>query len=358
MKLVIYLYKQFFAVFFGAIAFFCLVLNLADLLMNLWRYIYVAASAKDIFKVLYYYIPKTISFSIPIALLFATGFTLSNLYVKNELTAIFACGISLFRFTLPLLIFSFLMSFVMFLFEDNIVVPSYAKKQALQKVVLKQEEKKNNDKIVIMSDEGRIVYKAEFYDDEAQRLLEMYIVFRDEEKNFYSLVRSDSASWNEEAKHWILSGAVRYDRTENDISMSDNVKDLEPLLTEPPETFRNNTISVDEVNTKEAKAYIEHLLKAGLPSAEALSVYYKKFSFPFVLFIVVFLAVGLAGKSRKNVLLVTLALSIGAVALFYIFQMVTMLLAKFGIIPPITGAWSPVLFFVVLSIVLLFFERK
>ena len=37
-------------------------------------------------------------------------------------------------------------------------------------------------------------------------------------------------------------------------------------------------------------------------------------------FIVVFLAIGLSGKTRKNVLLVSLAMSITAVVLFYVFQ--------------------------------------
>ena len=133
--------------------------------------------------------------------------------------------------------------------------------------------------------------------------------------------------------------------------------DLLELFTEPPETFRNNTISVEEVNTKQAREYIEHLEKAGLPSAEEKSVYYKKFSFPFVVFIVVFLAVGLSGKTRKNVLIISLALSITAVVLFYVTQMVTMLMAKFQTIPPLFGAWFPVFLFIIISSVLLKYAK-
>ena len=122
-------------------------------------------------------------------------------------------------------------------------------------------------------------------------------------------------------------------------------------------TFQNNNQSVEELNVENARIYIQHLEKAGLPSGEAKSVYYKKYAFPCVVFIVVFLAIGLSGKTRKNVLLVSLALSICAVVLFYVMQMVTMLMAKFGTIPPLFGAWFPVVFFVFLSIVLLRFAR-
>ena len=97
--------------------------------------------------------------------------------------------------------------------------------------------------------------------------------------------------------------------------------------------------------------------RAGLPYAEALSVYYKKFAFPFILFIVVFLSVGLSGKTRKNVMLMSLASCITGAVLFYVTQMVTMLLAKFEYIPPFMGAWFPVFLFVVISLVLLRFAR-
>ena len=86
-------------------------------------------------------------------------------------------------------------------------------------------------------------------------------------------------------------------------------------------------------------------------------MYYKKYAFPFVVFIVVFLAVGLSGKTRKNVLLVSLALSIAAVVLFYVTQMITMLMAKFQTIPPLFGAWFPVVLYIFVSTILLKFAK-
>ena len=76
-----------------------------------------------------------------------------------------------------------------------------------------------------------------------------------------------------------------------------------------------------------------------------------------MVFIVVFLAVGLSGKTRKNVLIISLALSVIAVVLFYVLQMITMLMAKFGAIPPVFGAWFPVVFFVFASSILLKYAR-
>lgn len=347
--------RNFFPIFLGALLFFILVLCLTDLFMNLWNYISKGVSSKDVGLIILYYVPKTVWYAVPIAMLFATAYMLSDFYARNELLAVFASGISLLKFTYPLLLIAIAMSVGLFFFEDKLVVPTYAKKVHLQEFVLHKEKSLNNDKIVIMSDEGRIIYKADFFDNTAMRLYAVYILFRDEEKNMKALIYCDSASWIE--NHWELSFPVQYENKDGEVLITSVDRSLVDLLVEPPETFRNNTISVEEVNTSQAREYIEHLEKAGLPSSEEKSVYYKKYAFPFVVFIVVFLAVGLSGKTRKNVLLVSLALSITAVVLFYVTQMITMLMAKFQTIPPLFGAWFPVVLYIFVSSILLKFAK-
>jgi lipopolysaccharide export system permease protein len=303
------------------------------------------------------YVPTTLNYALPIAVLFAAAFTLSDLYAKNELVVIFASGVSLLRFTLPLLVFSFVLTFGMFFFQDTVAVPTYAAKQKLQRTLLNEEQSLNNNSIVVLSDNGRIVYTAQFYNDENKRLFNMYVVLRDKQKKLSAVIRADSAVWDESARHWSLSNGIQYTAADNGFSTEPVSVQLVKMLTERPETFRNNTINVDEVSTAEAKTYIEHLEKAGLPAAEAKSEYYKKYSFPFIVFIVVFLSIGLSGRSRKNVLLLSLALSIGAAVLFYVAQMVTMLMAKFGYLQPAAGAWLPVILFIIVSSIVVRYAR-
>ena len=206
-----------------------------------------------------------------------------------------------------------------------------------------------------MAEGGNVIYKADFFNNKAESLSKLYVLFRTEDKKPDAVVYAQKAFWKNNS--WKLENAVEYKFQDENFLACVLEKRLEERLLEPPETFRNNTISVERVNTKEAREYIEHLEKAGLPSAEEKSVYYKKYSFPFVVFIVVFLAIGLSGKTRKNVLLVSLAMSITAVVLFYVFQMVTMLMAKFQAIPPLFGAWSPVVLFIIISCVLLKYAK-
>ena len=358
MKLVGYLLKKLIPLFLGAVLFFAIVLNLVDLFMNLTTYLQNGCSWHDIGVVMLNYIPKTIWYAVPVAILFSSSYTLSNMYANNELEALFASGVSLFRFTLPALIFSIILSFALFVFENNVVVQTYEKKVKLQNQLLQKFESENNDNVIVISENGKVIYNAARYYEETKRLQNLYIVFRDEDKNLLCVVHADLALWNADEKHWNLQKTVEYIKDDSGRFTTRNFEtDLEKKLTESYEIFRKNIVDVQSVSAKEAKIYIEHLRKAGLPFGEQLSEYYKKFAFPFIVFIVVFLSIGLTGKTKKNVLLISLASCISASVLFYVLHMVTMVFAKHGYISPFNGAWSPVILFTIASIILLKYSR-
>lgn len=355
MKLVIYMLKKFIAIFFGSMIFSVLILSLTDLLLNIWGYVSKGVPSLTIFQIMLYYIPKAAWYSVPIAMLFATAYMLSDLYAKNELLAVFACGISLFRFTLPLVILSVFMSVGLFVFNDAVVVKSYEKKMTLQNKVLENEQQYDNTNVVVMSESGKIIYKAEYFDSHFERLYSLYVLYRNNDRSFDGLIYAESAAWVSD--HWELSNASFYKQDGNGYHIYSVDYDHLFRLMEPPETFRRNSINVEEVTAAEAKQYILQLEKSGLPSNEAKAEYYKKYAFSFVVLVVVLLAIGLSGKTRKNVLIVSLALSITAVVLFYVMQMITMLMARFGTIPPVFGEWFPVVFFVCISVLLLKYAR-
>lgn len=357
MKLVIYLYKKIIPLFIGSMLFFAFVLNLVDLFMHIANYLQNNCSVHDIVMVMVYYVPKTIWYGVPVAILFSTSYVLSDMYANNEIEALFASGVSLLRFTMPLLIVGFLLTFALFGFENKYVVQTFEKKNELQDTLLKKKKNENNNDVIVLSDNGKIVYRANRYTESNKRLTHCYFLFRDDDKNFLSLIYADQASWNGEMQKWDLSNPCQYEPTESGIEVVPVSTDYTDKLTESYEIFRKTNVDIQSVTAKEAKIYVEHLKKAGLPYGEELSEYYKKFAFPFIIFIVVFLSIGLTGRTKKNVLLISLASCIGASVLFYVTMMVTMVLAKHGYISAFMGAWSPVLFFTVVSVILLRYSR-
>ena len=357
MKLIIYLLKKVLPLFFGAMFFFALVLNLVDLFMNIANYLQNNCAAKDILMVMAYYVPKTIWYAVPVAILFSTSYALSEMYAANEIQALLASGVSLFRFTLPLLVISLAMAYGLFVFENKFVVQTYEKKTTMQETLLQKKKNENNTNVIVLSDNGRIIYSAARYLESQKKLRTCYFVFRGEERELLAIIYSKQAVWNTERQVWELEEPVQYEPVEDTLKVTNVNYDYVNSLTESYEIFRKTNVDVQSVSAEEAKLYIQHLKKAGLPYNEELSEYYKKFAFPFIVFIVVFLSIGLTGKTRKNVLLISLASCIGASVLFYVTMMVTMVLAKHGYISAFAGAWSPVIFFTVISAVLLRFAR-
>lgn len=356
MTFVRYLIRKFIPSFLIAMLFFAFMLDLADVLINLWQYIQNQVPVTQILKVAVLYFPKALWYTAPLSVLFAVSFTLSGLYAGSEMTAVFASGVSLFRFTLPLLILSAGLSFGFFHFENTLVVSCYQKKVELQNFLLNKETSKNNEDVVVISEGGSIVYKVNFYDDASRQMYGVVIV-RKENSELNQIIVADGARWYDDEEMWKLTGGVVYDYEDGSFTVSDATEEHMSCLTEIPDTFRNFDISPDEVNVEDAEKYIALLKRTGLPSGEAESTYYKKFSFPSIIFLVVLLSIGLTGHSKRNVLLVSIILCVSAAVLFYVTQMVTMYMAKFEYLSAFAGAWLPVILFFMLSIVLLRFTR-
>lgn len=342
-----YVILQFIPIAIASILFFSLTVVLIDLLMNLWKFMQEGSSAKDVATVCALYVPKAVWYAVPLSCLFASSLTLSALYSQNEMTVLFASGLPLYRICAPMIVFCAVCAPLLFVFDDAVVTPAYARKTDKQRALLNEERTLDSDKPVVLCDGGKIIYRAEYYLDSSRFLLQPLFIFRDDDGKCQAIIQATDALWDEASLCWRVNGAVQYTYNEDGFVSAKNGADEEYLtrLDEEPKTFRSSDVAVEEVNAATARQYIDHLKKSGLPYSESLSLYYKKYSFPCVLFIVALLSAGLSGRTRKNVTIASLALSVSFAVMFYVFQMITMLLSKFGILPPLYGAWLPVVTF-------------
>ena len=212
--------------------FFALVLNLVDLFMNIATYLQNNCSLKDMLMVMAYYVPKTIWYAVPVAILFSSSYALSEMYAANEIQALLASGVSLFRFTVPLLIVSFLMAFGLFAFENKFVVQTYDKKVALQDTLLQKQKNENNTNVIVLSQNGRIIYKASRYIESQKRLRGCYFIFRDENHALEAIIYSAQAQWDDENKVWLLEQPLQYKMVDDALQITSISKELVSELRE------------------------------------------------------------------------------------------------------------------------------
>jgi lipopolysaccharide export system permease protein len=347
------LLRIFTVLFLIAILFFVLVLQLLDVFANLWRYLAQDTPLAAILHIAWLYLPKCISYSVASALLFAGSYSLGILYKNNELIAILGSGLSLYRLVLPLLLLGLALSVGGFYFEETVVIDSFQAKNRVFRATIKQEVSLSNTNVTVMNEDSRTIYQVEYYNDKRQSLTQVLILRRDVEGKFASRIDADWAEWN--GRNWVLHNGRRYlnnlqagSVVEEKIGILDDKE-----LVEPPATFRKTTRRIEELQSAQARDWVTRLRRAGLPFREALTEYYKKFFFALNPLIVVLLASGIGGRFRKNVLLMSLLAALILSVIYYVGQMISLILAKNGLIPPLAGAGIAFVVFLVGGLLLL-----
>jgi len=344
-----YLLRQFVPMFFIAISMFVFLLLLIDLFANLIRYLNNEVSVATVLQISFYFIPKCISYALPISLLFASAYTLGDLYARNELTSVFSSGIPFWRFSIPLLVVGFAASIFSFYLDDVVVIPTLKIKNELSRRALQQQVTESNSNIVIKSKDGRLIYAVDYFDSEREILNGISIVDLNRDGEFVQ-IRSPSAEWRED--HWEFRNAVIYQYDEKDVL---RVQPLEPTTEydEHPDVFRRGAVIFQELPARKARLLVKDLRDAGFPYLEAQADYFHRFSFSSTSFIVMLLSVSMGGRFRRNILLMSLATSLAAAVIYYIAEMLSMTMAGLNYIHPFIGAWFPVCIFLFIGIHLL-----
>jgi lipopolysaccharide export system permease protein len=335
-----------------AVLFFVLLLQLIDVFGSIWRYLAHAVPFAEIARIAVLYAPKCVAYSLPIAFLFAVSFTLGQLYARGELAAILGSGVSLYRLVAPFLALGVLLSAASFFFEDAVVIPTFARRNAAWSAAVKAVTSLSQANVTVASADQREVYQADYYNDAQRRLTGFTAIVRGSDFAFERRVDAAWAEWS--ADRWVLHECRIFAWDPAARVLSDETRDTiaEPLFDEPPETFRRLTRDVDEMSLREARGYVALLRKAGFASEEALTGLYRKISFACTPLIVSLIASSLGSAFRKNILLMSLLASLVVSVLYYVSQMVTGILSKNGVIPPLAGAWIPFVLFLLLGAML------
>jgi lipopolysaccharide export system permease protein len=332
---------------------FVALMLLIDLFTNLGTYLTTGAAFSQIMLTSLYYIPKAIDYALPISILFAVAYTLGSLYARNELTCIIASGVPFWRLTASLLMFGALASVGSFYFSDKVVVPTLKEKNELEKKLKHQRVTPDMSNIVITSEGGKRVYSVDYYDTKNEILNGVRVIGRDADgKPLYQLI-APKAVWGGE--NWVFSNPRLYVHKQDDVEMLPFKEDKD--YTEQPDTFRRHAVDPKDLDAHDAGLLVRDLKNSGLPYIDAEAEYYHRFSFSVTCFIVVILSISMGGRFRKNILLMSLLTSIIVAVVYYVMEMVTMMLGRMGYIPPIAGAWSPVIFFILVGIVMVRYSK-
>lgn len=137
----------------------------------------------------------------------AMGFTVSQLQRHRELTAIMACGVSLYRVAAPILIVGFLLNLVAFPVQE-ILIPPVAEKIVRPKSQVGEKTIRENP-VHYAKDGAVALVSAASFKAEDKTLNQLRVIERDEEGRQTRMIRADHASWDAGRFGWVLSDDAR-----------------------------------------------------------------------------------------------------------------------------------------------------
>jgi LPS export ABC transporter permease LptG len=290
----------------------------------------------------------------PFALMIAVLILLTLLERQQEMTALKAAGISLFRLTIPVLLVAAVSAASLWVLGEVVVPNANREAQRLLDRIKGRETTRTyraSDRQWLLSRDSESLYNFLRYDDPSNTLIRftMFRVDENMELRFYLFsrrVRFFDGVWVADSG-WFRQ--IFPDGTDEFRRITAPMK-LE--IPEGPGYFGQEYRRPSEMSVGELASYIRELVDSGYRPNKLIVRWHQKFAYPLSAFVMVLLALpfGLNRGGRRVTTMqgVAVALTLG-IAYF----MSTALFGRLGevdVLPPIIGAWAPVVLAILFAI--------
>ncbi|MDZ4797463.1 MAG: LptF/LptG family permease [Bryobacteraceae bacterium] len=297
-------------------------------------------------RYLFFLTPKLIYDSTPVSVLVAVLITFGILTKNNEVTAMKACGVSLYRLAIPVLIASFALSVFLFGFDHYIVPDANRTQDAIRNQIKGKPVQTylRPDRKWIFGEGSRIYYYKYF--DASENVMADANVYELDPKTF-QLVRhisAERARWEPGLRTWIFqngwSRTFTNSREDKFIPFKGALATF-PHLTEPPNYFLKEVKQDKQMNFVELASYIRELQQSGFDTIRLRVQYHKKFAVPLFAVIMALISVPFAFLAAHRGAVAGIGVSFGiAIAYFAVSQLFEQV-GNVNQLPATLAAWAP-----------------
>jgi lipopolysaccharide export system permease protein len=312
------------------------------------------------FQFTLYQMPEVLVLLLAPACLMGTLICLSGLARRNELTAMYASGISLGRISFVVMSLVFMLCCASFVITDR-VVPPLAKERAhfyrtvIQKKPDLQTDIKQN-KIWYRS--RNLIYNLRTFDPRSNQITGISIyTFND---RFDLIQQIEAAKADYQNGKWILgNGQLTLFDDETGYPMTSHFKTQAITLNESPEDFQEIEKEVETLRLKYLWRYIQRNQAAGIDTHNFETVFWSKISMALVPLIMSLLGIPFAtAHHRHSSLARDISLCFFIVLIYWLLFSAGLSIGKSGRIPPFLAAWAPNLLFFAFGIFMVMRNRR
>jgi LPS export ABC transporter permease LptG/LPS export ABC transporter permease LptF len=304
--------------------------------------------------------PKLVYDTLPIAVLVSILATFGVMTKNNEVTAFKACGISVRRLGLPVLLVSGLLSVGLFAVDYSYIPQANQIQDALlNEIKGRPAQTYLHPERRWIIHEYRIFY-FKYFDPSEKLMVEPY-VFELDPKSF-RVVRQVSASrarWQQNINAWVWEQGVARDLCGVDECKVQNFTATTfDEIAETPDDFLKEVKQDKQMNYIELARYMNDLQESGFDTVKLHVQYYKKFAVPVFALIMALISVPfgflVGNRGAMTGVGVGIALAMAYLATGLLFDQ----FGNVNLLPAVVAAWAPDVLFSVAGLYLMLRMRS
>ena len=285
-------------------------------------------------QIVLYQAPRRIMEIVPVAGFIAVFFLLGRMVKNNELAAMKAAGVSVYRVVTPILIATLLICGLFAVFYNQVAAPAYHRAAQLQRKVPFRRYRN----IVFKGQDNRLFY-IQNLNLKNNTIERMTIYEFDAVDNLRHLIFADSATWP--SNQWdLVNGAIRrFDHGTEAYFEPFEIKQLERA--EDPEQIAGSDKDLRSMTIKELREQIAYKRVAGQATRREQVKMHHQMAYPFAAFVVVLIGAPIAIRFGKAGFFAGLVLAFLLVFIYWGLSFATLEgLSENGKLHPFIACWG------------------
>ncbi len=354
-KLDSYILRQLVSTVLFSIIGLCVLFVVVHLLENLDGFLDRKTPPKLIALFYLNYLPEIIKLITPIAMLLSSLFTMGRFSQQNELTAMKAGGMSLYRIMLPVLLFGIVLSAGQFYFDGWVVPRANRFKAEFERKYMGKGRVETSLYNVYVRDTPTRNLIMRFYDDQSKTGSGFTLEEYSSEQIPRILKRIDAGNFSyDTVKNMWQLGNVFEHRFQTDFQARPDVRIVPTSslsINTTPRMLMQFQRNTSELTFPELKEYIDASERGGKDVRQQRIAFWGEYALPWANFIVMLFGVPISGGQRKAGLALEITMAM-VIAFVYVASIrIGQTLGLAGDVPPMLAAAAPHLLFLLLGCV-------
>lgn len=342
-----YLIKQFLLSMIFALITFLAIFIIVDLMEHIDEFIDYDVPLLIILKYYLSFLPQMIRYMTPISVLLAALFVTGKLSDLNEVTALKASGMSLYRYMAPFIVTAIIISLFSIYFGGYVSPMANKVKVSIERNYMDWGTIRSGSNIFFQDSKTRIVTIASYnviseqanivsIQDFNQNNFSQMISRIDAKKMKYD---SSSASWS------LMNGVQRHFTDFSEKSTKFDEIKIDDLNFSPKDIIKKQ-IKNEEMTLTELAELAEEQLLAGTSPKRVQIEFHSRIAFAFASIITVLFGLPLSTNKRKGGLALQFGINLIITFAYLVFMSISQAFGKNGVMSPIlTGWFANIVFF-------------